>query len=83
MAFFFPWQAALKDYIKTLPSQNTDVYKKLMKEDFRIGIEGSFGASKQGPRELHAHSLGQLVYIEGIATRCKQSNNEQFDSITI
>eukprot|EP00808_Paulinella_micropora_P032203 g17396.t1 len=69
MEYFAPFCAALKDFIGSLPEEAGEV-RKPSSEEYSIGFTGSFGASLLSPRGLEARHLGQLLAVEGIATRC-------------
>eukprot|EP00457_Paulinella_chromatophora_P002022 gb/GEZN01002026.1/.p1 GENE.gb/GEZN01002026.1/~~gb/GEZN01002026.1/.p1 ORF type:complete len:873 (+),score=204.22 gb/GEZN01002026.1/:19-2637(+) len=69
MEYFAPFCGALKDFIGSLPEDAGEV-RKPTNEEYTIGFEGSFGASCLSPRGLEARHLGQLLQVEGIATRC-------------
>jgi DNA replication licensing factor MCM3 len=66
--YFAAWQDALKDFAEELMDDDRN------KDDVRytLGIEGSFGGNRLTPRQLNTRHLGQLVCIEGIATRCSR-----------
>uniref|UniRef100_A0A1B0CE81 DNA replication licensing factor MCM3 n=1 Tax=Lutzomyia longipalpis TaxID=7200 RepID=A0A1B0CE81_LUTLO len=55
---------ALKDVVMSTQSSYTKV-----NEDFFVGFEGSFGNRHVTPRSLTCQFLGNLVCVEGIATK--------------
>lgn len=63
LGFFAPWQDALNTFAKHQANIETDT------NDLTIGIEGNFGGNLVSPRDLTTKYLGQLVCVEGIATR--------------
>lgn len=74
IAYLGPWQAALKEYIPSIPidDEQTKQQQQLQAAEdvqYTIGFEGSFGAAKLSPRQLLANHVGTLVAVEGIATR--------------
>lgn len=60
------FQLALKEYIGSIDP----VYAKET-EEFFVAFEGSFGNKHVTPRTLLSKFLGNLVCVEGIATKCK------------
>lgn len=59
------FQNALKQFIGSI---DTDYAKGNI--DFFIAFEGSFGNKHVTPRTLTSNFLGNLVCVEGIATKC-------------
>lgn len=59
------FQNALKEYVASI---DTDYVKGNV--DFFIAFEGSFGSKHVTPRTLTSRHLGNLVCVEGIATKC-------------
>ncbi|XP_076618793.1 minichromosome maintenance 3 [Colletes latitarsis] len=59
------FQNALKHFVGNI---DTDYAKANV--DFFIGFEGSFGNKHVTPRTLTSRFLGNLVCVEGIATKC-------------
>jgi DNA replication licensing factor MCM3 len=59
------FERALRDLIGSV---NAEYLKK--KENFFIGLEGSFGSRHVTPRTLSSRFLGQIVCLEGIVTKC-------------
>ncbi|KAM4028886.1 maternal DNA replication licensing factor mcm3-like isoform 2-T2 [Anomaloglossus baeobatrachus] len=59
------FQRALKDLVASIDA----TYAKQF-EEFSVGFEGSFGGKHVSPRTLTAGFLGNLVCVEGIATKC-------------
>lgn len=72
IAYIAPFQAALKEYVRTLNTTDVEVPRKEYDYDpvYAIGVEGSFGANRVTPRQLNATHVGQLVCVEGIVTKC-------------
>ncbi|XP_076046418.1 zygotic DNA replication licensing factor mcm3-like isoform X2 [Oratosquilla oratoria] len=56
---------ALKEFVGAV---DTNYAKK--NEEVFVGFEGSFGNKHVSPRTLNARHLGNLVCVEGIATKC-------------
>ncbi|KAL3209408.1 hypothetical protein MRX96_052374 [Rhipicephalus microplus] len=40
------------------------------RDEYYVGLEGSFGSKHVTPRTLHASYLGGVVCVEGIVTKC-------------
>jgi DNA replication licensing factor MCM3 len=59
---------ALRDVV--LSSYNSDKFTSPQDNLYKVGFGGSFGEHHLNPRTLTAHSLGHLVALEGIITRC-------------
>ncbi len=66
--YIAPMQAALGEYIRAM--NNTYGFIVSADTKFFVGFEGSFGSQRVSPRQLEAKHLGQLVCVEGIATKC-------------
>ena len=60
------FQRALKDLVASIDA----TYAKQF-EDFHVGFQCSFGTRHVSSRTLSALSLGTLVCVEGIVTKCK------------
>ena len=70
-AFYAPFQAALKEAVRLHASGNDKLQTDNSHDvDYQLGFSGHFGERSMTPRQLQAHHLGQLVCIEGIATKC-------------
>jgi DNA replication licensing factor MCM3 len=70
MYFIPPFESALKDHIN-----NTEDYRDARLPsgkdvEYTLGLEGSFGRHCVSPRELLSQHLGQMMVVEGIATKC-------------
>ena len=61
---------ALKEFVGSIDSN----YAK-ERDDFFVGLEGSFGAKHVTSRTLTSRLLGSLVCLEGIVTKCSQVKN--------
>ena len=69
--FYAPFQAALKEAVRLHASGNDKLTTDNNHDvDYQLGFSGHFGERSMTPRQLQAHHLGQLVCIEGIATKC-------------
>jgi len=61
------WEEALKDYID---HNNISVDKqRVLTNEFKIGLKGSFGANRLTPQRLLSSSIGTMVCCEGIVTK--------------
>ena len=70
--YYAPFQAALKEAVRLHASAAAELSTEKNHEvEYHLGFEGHFGERRMTPRQLHAHHLGQLVCIEGIATKCR------------
>ena len=70
--YYAPFQAALKEAVRLHASAAADLTTAKRHEvEYHIGFDGHFGERRMTPRQLQAHHLGQLVCIEGIATKCQ------------
>lgn len=69
--FYAPFQAALKEAVRLHASGADKLTTDNSHEvDYQLGFSGHFGERSMTPRQLQAHHLGQLVCVEGIATKC-------------
>ncbi len=69
-----PFESALKEYVLVNPAVAAPaVDRPVVHEQYHIGFEGHFGRQRMSPRQLQAQHLGQLVCVEGIASRCQWS----------
>ena len=59
---------ALKEFVGGLDATYSKEH-----EDFFVGFTGSFGSKHVSPRTLNARNLGNLVCVEGIVTKCKET----------
>jgi len=70
---------AIREVVATIDSDYAKDH-----EEFFVGFEGSFGAKHVTPRTLTSKLLGNMVCVEGIATKCKYLRiNLTFSSMTI
>ena len=72
-----PWHSALSEFAMALLDKMATIASSIEKDTTKslegrvtIGTEGSFGGNRVTPRELNSRRLGQLVCVEGIATKC-------------
>jgi DNA replication licensing factor MCM3 len=75
-----PWHSALSEFAMSLldnMDESSAITSSIEKDKtkslegrFTIGTEGSFGGNRVTPRDLNSRRLGQLVCVEGIATKC-------------
>lgn len=61
------FERAMQDLILGLRQDLADNKRKL--SEFRIGLDGAFGARLVSPRALNARLVGGVVCVEGIVTR--------------
>ena len=74
--YYAPFQSALKEAVRLHASAASDLTTAKKHEvEYHIGFEGHFGERRMTPRQLQAHHLGQLVCIEGIATKCHSTHH--------
>jgi DNA replication licensing factor MCM3 len=57
---------ALREVVATIDSDYAKDH-----DEFFVGFEGSFGAKHVTPRSLTSRYLGNMVCVEGIATKSK------------
>ena len=69
--FYAPFQAALKEAVRLHATGNDKLVTDNAHDvEYQLGFSGHFGERSMTPRQLQAHHLGQLVCVEGIATKC-------------
>lgn len=77
MHYLAPFQSALKEFVLSLDRSGAradddgGVSKDPASTNYTIGFDGNLGANSCSPRQLLAPHLGELVCVEGIATRCQ------------
>lgn len=64
LAYIAPFEDALSKFIQV---HHANIL--IDKVAFSVGFEGAFGANRVSPRDLNATRLGQLVCVEGVATK--------------
>jgi DNA replication licensing factor MCM3 len=75
--YLAPFQSALKEFVANvrtggnLQRDEDGILKKKDATTYTIGLDGNLGGNRVSPRQLGAPHLGELVCVEGIATRCK------------
>lgn len=62
------FQKALSEFVGGIDSSYAKEH-----DEFFLGFEGSFGAKHVTPRSLTSRFIGNLVCVEGIVTKCKNS----------
>jgi hypothetical protein len=81
MHYLAPFQSALKEFVLSLDRSGVRggaaedeagvPTKDPASTTYTIGFDGNLGANRCSPRQLLAPHLGELVCVEGIATRCQ------------
>jgi len=67
MDYIPAWQEALKDFIDH--SQFSIDKQRVLLQEYKIGLKGSFGANRVTPQRLMSQSIGKMVCCEGIVTK--------------
>ena len=75
--YYAPFVAALKEAVRLQAAPAELVSDNQHELEHSIGFEGHFGERRMTPRQLQAHHLGQLVCVEGIATKCQRSSSRR------
>ena len=67
MDYIPSWEEALKDFVDH--SQFPEKQQLRPGEEYKIGLEGSFGGNRLSPQRLMSQSIGSMVCVEGIVTK--------------
>eukprot|EP01083_Nonionella_stella_P259582 886141_1 len=67
MDYIPAWEEALKDYIEH--NQFSVEKQRVLLNDYKIGLKGSFGGNRLTPQKLMSQSVGTMVCCEGIVTK--------------